>query len=103
MNSVAGDYFIDCSICQSIFQAWGFRLLVHDHDSVDENWKLGYLKKDCMNSAVLSSLIPMTNHKFHNKSMCIWHTVIDLESLQDGKKLEAFPDMVISEKLSTWH
>jgi len=103
MNAVAGDYFVDCSICQSIFQAWGFRRLVQDHDSLDENWKLGYLQKDCMNSAVLSSLISMTNHKFHHKSMCVWHTVIDLESLQDGKKPQSTPDMVNSEKLSTYN
>jgi hypothetical protein len=103
MDSVAGHHFIDCSICQSIFQVWGFRRLVQDHDSIDNKSKLAYLKKECMSSAVLSSLISMTNHRFHNNSMYVWHTVIDLESLQNAKKkIQGCPDMVISEKISTY-
>ncbi len=83
--------------CQSIFTEWGFRRLVQDHDTIRNTWRDEYLQNECMNSAFLSSLINMTNHKFHNTSVCIWYVVIDLGSLQCTKEVNVHPKIVISD------
>jgi hypothetical protein len=102
MNPVEGDYFIDCSICQSIFTNWGFRRLVQDHDTIHKTWRDEYLHNECVNSAFLSSLINLTNHKFHNTSVCIWHVVIDLGSLQCAREVNGHPEIVISDRHVTY-
>ncbi len=57
MNPVEGDYFIDCSICQSIFTNWGFRRLVQDHDTIHKTWRDEYLHNECVNSAICLHLL----------------------------------------------